>query len=217
MDGQVTEAKPASGAGEDKRLEKFIADPKLLATFWTAQAAWAFVVSLPVTLSNYAAAARASEYVTKGITHRFVGGRSYAAACILAWSACFALETAADYQKFVFKLNPENKGRFDSEGVWSWSRHPNYAGEIGMWVALAALATPLLMATRGKGVGISSRLAQTACAWLSPLFTAYLLTQVSGVPLLENKYDRIYENDAEYQLYKSVTPILFPNLKLRQP
>ena len=201
-------------AGEDKRLERFIADPKLLATFWTAQAAWAFVVSLPVTLSNYAAAAHASHSVTKGTTNRFVGGRGYAAVCILAWSAFFALETAADYQKFVFKLNPENNGHFISSGVWSWSRHPNYAGEIGMWVALTALATPLLIAARGKDVGMTTRIAQAACAWLSPLFTAYLLTQVSGVPLLEKKYDRIYENDAGYQLYKSETPILFPDVKL---
>eukprot|EP00958_Prasinococcus_capsulatus_P009477 scaffold926_cov408-Prasinococcus_capsulatus_cf.AAC.6 len=113
-------------AGEDKRLEPFMADPKLLATFWTAQAAWSFIVSLPVTISNYVAASRASQL--RLATSHLVGGPWWASACLLLWGACFALETVADAQKFAFKLDPENKNRFMASGVWAWSRHPNYAG-----------------------------------------------------------------------------------------
>jgi len=197
--------------GEDKRLEPFMADPKLLATFWTAQAAWSFIVSLPVTISNYVAASRASQL--RLATSHLVGGPWWASACLLLWGACFALETVADAQKFAFKLDPENKNRFMASGVWAWSRHPNYAGEIGMWTSLALLAMPLLLVTKGQQPALLVRLSRFAGALASPLFLTYLLAKVSGLPQLESKYDRMFADDPDYQAYKARTPILFPGVK----
>jgi steroid 5-alpha reductase family enzyme len=58
---------------------------------------------------------------------------------VLAWALwifAFLFETLADAQKFVFNSNPANKNKFITTGLWKYSRHPNYFGEILMWIAI---------------------------------------------------------------------------------
>ncbi|KAG5684442.1 hypothetical protein PVAND_013676 [Polypedilum vanderplanki] len=113
----------------------------------------------------------------------------------LLWIAGFIFETVADYQKFTFRSLPENKGNFMSSGLWAYSRHPNYFGEILLWL----------------GVAISSFSgSKSYSVFISPIFVALLLIFVSGIPALEKKADQLYANNEEYQLYKKNTPVLIP-------
>ena len=55
---------------------------------------------------------------------------------ITVWVIGFAIEVVADRQKRAFRRDPANRGRFIATGLWAWSRHPNYFGEISFWVGL---------------------------------------------------------------------------------
>ena len=85
------------------------------------------------------------------------------------WLFGIAFETAADAQKSAFKADPANRGRFVDVGLWSVSRHPNYFGEILVWLGVCGVA---LSANAGPGVSVP--------ALASPAFVALLLTKVSG-------------------------------------
>ena len=63
----------------------------------------------------------------------------------LIWLLGFVIEVVSDKQKTNFKNNPSNEGgRFIQEGLWSWSRHPNYFGEIVLWIGIAVIAYPVI-------------------------------------------------------------------------
>ena len=62
----------------------------------------------------------------------------------VAWVLGFAIEVVADAQKSRFRAKPENKGRCVQNGLWAWSRHPNYLGEIVLWVGVAIVVLPVL-------------------------------------------------------------------------
>ena len=115
------------------------------------------------------------------------------------WMAGFALEVIADRQKTAFRQNPENRDRFITEGVWGWSRHPNYVGEILLWVGVAVLAFPALQGW-------------TYVTLISPVFVYILLSRISGVPLIEARGRKKWGEDPDYQRYLEKTPVLFPRL-----
>ena len=88
-------------------------------------------------------------------------------------------------------------GRFITSGLWAWSRHPNYFGEITLWVGIAVIAVPALSGWQYVTL-------------VSPLFVALLLTRVSGVPLLEARGRRTWGADPAYREYVERTPVLVP-------
>lgn len=102
------------------------------------------------------------------------------------------IEAIADIQKFRFKSLKENEGRWVDVGLWRFSRHPNYLGEIMVWVGAFIFVLPFI-----NGISIFSI--------ISPLFIYYLLTNVSGIPTLEKKYDEGFKDNKEYQEYKKRT------------
>lgn len=120
------------------------------------------------------------------------------------WLLGFAFEAVADWQKSAFKANPANKGRFIDVGLWRWSRHPNYFGEITLWVGVAMIATPVMSGWLWLG-------------WLSPVFVAFLLIKVSGIPMLEQRADDRWGGQADYETYKARTPVLIPRPPRAQP
>jgi len=105
----------------------------------------------------------------------------------------------ADRQKGQFSADPANKGRFISTGLWAKSRHPNYFGEILLWIGVAIIALPVLQGWQWV-------------ALISPVFVALLITRVSGVPHLEKKADTKWGGQADYEAYKKNTPVLIPKL-----
>jgi steroid 5-alpha reductase family enzyme len=117
----------------------------------------------------------------------------------LIWIFGFSIEVTADAQKTHFGANPENKGKFIQTGLWSRSRHPNYFGEIVLWVGVAVIGLPVLQGWQWV-------------ALISPVFVSLLITRVSGVPLLEKKADQKWGGQADYEAYKKRTPVLIPRL-----
>lgn len=117
----------------------------------------------------------------------------------LLWVMGFVFEVVADEQKRRFQADPANRGRFICSGLWRLSRHPNYFGEILLWVGVAIIALPVLSGWR-------------ALTLLSPVFVAFLLTRISGIPLLEQRADSKWGGQPDYEEYKRRTPLLIPRL-----
>lgn len=169
--------------GKDRRFDEIKRSlPRFLMT-WTLQGLW-------VLLTAGAALAAISSTADAPL-----GGLALAG--VILWAAGFALEVTADWQKSAFKADPANDGQFIHHGVWAWSRHPNYAGEIVLWSGIALIALPALAGWQ-------------LLTLISPLFVYVLLTRVSGVPMLERRADRKWGDDPAYQAYKASTPVLWP-------
>ena len=111
---------------------------------------------------------------------------------IALWVFGFMIEIMADSQKRQFRKNPNNKGRFISTGVWSWSQHPNYFGEITLWFGIALLAYPVLSGWQ-------------LATLISPVFVYLLLTKVSGINLLDEIAQERWGSDPEYLDYTRKT------------
>ena len=119
---------------------------------------------------------------------------------LIIWFIGFAFEVIADEQKRRFRNNPDNKGQFITTGLWSISRHPNYFGEIIIWIGMAIISLPVLLGWQYATL-------------VSPIFVTLLLTRVSGVNLLEKSADKKWGNLGTYQSYKSKTALLIPFTK----
>ncbi len=117
---------------------------------------------------------------------------------LLIWAVGFSVETVADAQKFVFSQNLINKDKFINSGLWRYSRHPNYLGEILCWLGLYIFALPILS---GWSIII---------AIISPIYIAYLLIFVTGIPKLEAYADQKWGKNKDYQEYKKRTGTLVP-------
>lgn len=113
------------------------------------------------------------------------------------WITGFGIEVVADRQKSAFRSKSENRGRFITSGLWAWSRHPNYFGEIVLWTGVALIAAPALQGWQYATL-------------ISPVFVTILLTRGSGIPLLEERADARWGGDPEYEAYKASTPVLVP-------
>ena len=116
---------------------------------------------------------------------------------LTVWILGFTVEVISDRQKSAFKAQPKNQGKFIQEGLWAYSRHPNYAGEIILWFGVAIIALP----------GLSG---WQYCTLISPVFVYLLLRYGSGVPLLEKQGLKRWGDLQAYQEYIAKTPILFP-------
>jgi steroid 5-alpha reductase family enzyme len=110
-------------------------------------------------------------------------------------------ETVADLQKYRFNNQPKNKGKWIDSGLWKYSRHPNYLGEIVVWVGVWLFVLPYLEGVNMYVVAIS------------PLYIAGLLIFGSGIPILEKSADKRWGKDKKYQEYKKKTPVLVPFVK----
>ena len=151
---------------------------------------WVWTVSLPLTLVN------ASD-----------GGGSLKHADVIGWSMWvfgFLIEAAADQQKLSFKNSPENRGKWCDVGVWKYSRHPNYFGEVSisvyneffifginggdrslLYIFVAIYVHQMLL---WWGIFVAASPVLEGAEYLvifGPLFLTLLLLFVSGIPLLE--------------------------------
>lgn len=178
----------------DGRFDGIRGDFKKFAAFWAMQATWIFVVSLPFTLVN--AAATSAAFKARGFGFFDLIG------CLI-WALGFYFEVLADHEKYLFSLIPRNERTlpFITTGLWSFSRHPNYFGEIVLWCGFWLSAA--------QGIRSWSLLA-AIFALISPIFTFYLLLFVSGIPIAEAHDDKKYAKVLAYQQYKAITSPLFP-------
>lgn len=110
---------------------------------------------------------------------------------VLIWLIGFFFETVGDWQLKKFLENQQNKGKIMQSGLWKYTRHPNYFGEVTMWwgIFLIVLSSPF------GWFGI-----------VSPLTISFLILFVSGIPMLEKKY----LGNTEFEKYKQKTSVFFP-------
>lgn len=172
-------------AGKDDRFDELKPNFFRFLNVWTIQGLW-------VTFTAAAALVAITTSTRKELDAFVIVGA-------IIWIFGFAIEVAADMQKSRFNADPSNKGKFIQTGLWSRSRHPNYFGEIVLWIGIAIIAAPVLQGWQWVTM-------------ISPLFVIVLLTRVSGIPLLEKKAEAKWGGQAEYETYKKNTPVLIPRL-----
>lgn len=164
--------------GEDNRFDVMRSKFWSFLGFWVMQILWVFLTCLPVIYFNSLDSPdELNTLATVGISMFLTG---------------LIIEAWADYSKFNHKLNGK---KWCTTGLWKYSRHPNYFGNILLWFGIFIFCY-------GYDVPL----------WtiIGPLWTTFLLLFVSGIPLLEASADKKYGNDPEYLQYKSNTSVLVP-------
>jgi steroid 5-alpha reductase family enzyme len=177
-------------SGKDARFDDIKPSFPRFLRAWTLQALW-----VTLTLSAALAAITTTTRQSLGVV-ALIG--------IAIWAFGFGFEVLADTQKSAFRADPANRGKFIRTGLWAWSRHPNYFGEIVLWVGVAVVAVPVLRGWQWVTL-------------ISPVFVTLLLTRISGVPMLEKRADEKWGGQAEYEAYKDRTPVLIPRPPSSRP
>lgn len=170
--------------GHDVRFDKIKPSFLRFLMTWTLQGLWVF-------LTYSAGLAAITSTAPHSIGLMVVIGAS-------VWSIGFAIELIADRQKAKFRSVAANRETFISHGLWKFSRHPNYFGEILLWLGIAIAAFPVLSGWQYVTL-------------ISPFFVYLLLTRVSGVAMLEARAQRRWGDDHTYQAYLKRTPALMLN------
>ena len=169
--------------GSDGRFDAIKPKPLRFLMTWTMQGLWV------VLTASCALAAMTAERDERLDVFAVLG--------VVVWLAGFGIEVVADQQKRSFRADPANEGRFIDVGLWAWSRHPNYFGEIVLWVGVAVIALPALSGWQFVTL-------------VSPVFVAVLLTRISGVPRLEARAAKRWGEQDDYRRYVRRTPVLVP-------
>lgn len=170
-------------AGEDRRFREIKQSFGRFLMAWTLQGLW-----VTFSLAAALAAITSEKRLDLGI---------FAMVGFIVWLIGFGIEVIADRQKSKFRANPKSKDKFINTGLWSWSRHPNYFGEIVLWIGVAIIALPILQGWQWATL-------------ISPIFIFILLTRISGVPMLEVRADKKWGGQTDYENYKARTSVLIP-------
>ena len=178
--------------GRDRRFDKVRGKPRVFFVYWTLQALWIFLTALPVWTLLAVDGGGASEDADAASSQAL----NVRDACGWAlWALGMAVQYTADEQKNAFRADPANHGAWIASGLWRYSQHPNYFGEIAMWSGIA------LSCSSAVGPWVAAA---------SPAFVALLLTRASGIPLLDRAGDKKWGKLAAYRSYRARTPVLIP-------
>ena len=170
--------------GRDKRFDEMRQSFWKFGRFWVLQGLTAWIVLLP------------ASFLLQANTVTSLDGIVIIGALISIFGIVF--EGISDIQKFNFIQNKHNKGKWIESGLWKYSRHPNYFGEILTWVGVYIVSYQWLV---GREVYLGL---------IGPLFISFILIFVSGIPILEKGADKRWGEDKKYQDYKKRTSILIP-------
>jgi steroid 5-alpha reductase family enzyme len=171
----------------DDRRDSFVR----FGLFWLLQGLTVWIVMIPAILFFISNAPVANNEIK--IVLLVIG--------LLVWLEGLVVETLADIQKFNYIEKAKKEGRerhWVDVGLWSMSRHPNYLGEITVW-----LGVYVVVITRVT-------LSASILALVGPVFIFLLIRYISGVPMLEKKADERYAGNPEYEEYKNNTGLIIP-------
>lgn len=170
--------------GQDDRFDKIKPYASRFFMVWNLQGLWVFI-TLACGLTALTSPSPESWSTTQT-----------AVMCLGAalWVFGFAVEVIADRQKSAFR-EEHGRSRFIDSGLWSWSRHPNYFGEMVLWLGVALISIPLLQGYQYLTL-------------ISPIFVYLLISRISGIPMLESKANKQWGDNEAYQAYKKATSVL---------
>ena len=166
-------------AGEDIRFREIKKSPSRFFMTWTLQGMWVSLCSA-CALAGIANGIEINSYFCIGIIVFIIG---------------FTAEIIADNQKSKFRKDPNNRDKFISSGLWKHSRHPNYLGEITLWLGISIIS-------------FSSLAGWQLITLISPIFTYLLLVYVSGIRILDYNGNKKWGHLDSYKEYKDKTPRL---------
>lgn len=109
----------------------------------------------------------------------------------MVWIVGFIFESVGDFQLSNFLKNPKNKGKIMQSGLWRYTRHPNYFGEVTMWWGIWLISLSSFF---------------NFFSIVGPLTITFLILKVSGIPMLEKKY----QGRVDFEEYKRKTSVFFP-------
>lgn len=170
-------------SGSDSRFDDIKKQPAKFLLTWTFQALWVGLVSSAAWIG------------ITSLNQKEIGWIFWLGVAL--WTFGNIFELTADLQKSAWRKRPENEGEFIDEGLWSISRHPNYFGEIIIWIGL--LISSFEVFTGWQWVGV-----------ISPIFITLLLTKVSGIPIQAKSAEKRWGDRQDWQEYKKRTPVLIP-------
>jgi steroid 5-alpha reductase family enzyme len=164
--------------GRDTRFDEFRASRSGFLKFWLLQSISIWIIALPV------------------MTGLMVGNLKIIVPAIMVWAVGWLIESIADGQKFIFKSSNQGAG-FIQKGLYSRIRHPNYLGEILVWIGIFWYVAPSLDGWMWWSV-------------VSPLWVILLLLKVSGIPLIEKANEIKYKDDPAFQKYQQYSWRIIP-------
>jgi steroid 5-alpha reductase family enzyme len=174
-----------SKKGKDVRFDGMRENPLKFIRFWLLQGVTVFLVLIGVLLFMEVKSPKVNLLSIFGVIVFLCG---------------LAIEAIADLQKWQFSQNIKNKGKWIEIGLWGRSRHPNYLGEMLVWIGIYLYILPSLTGN------------DWLIALISPAYIIILLMFVSGIPLLEKSADKKWGNEKGYKEYKKRVPKLIPKL-----
>lgn len=184
--------------GKDSRFDKIKHEPLKFSGYWAMQALWILLTALPVFTVNalpVALHARWGALDTFGLA---------------VWGTGFLFELISDWQKLQWQSRigeERRKKEFINEGLWTLSRHPNYFGEVTLWVG-----NWIMCASAYRQAGFWVGLKSASILAISPIFVASLICGLSGIPILEKTSDKKFGDRADYKTYKEQVPVFVPRL-----
>ncbi len=171
--------------GSDSRFDDIKLNFWRFSIAWTVQGLWVLIT---------AGAAIAAITSSQKVDFGWIGTLG-----LVLWLIGFSIEVLADIQKRVFRQQRNTQKEFIQTGLWARSRHPNYFGEILLWIGVAIIAYPALYQWQ-------------LVTLISPFFVILLLTKISGISLQETQADKRWADSPDYHAYKKKTPVLIPKL-----
>lgn len=170
------------GKGEDYRYQKWRNEwgkwfyIRSYFQVYILQGVLLFIIALPFLLINQSSAN---------------GFGIVAAAGFVVWLVGFFFEVVGDWQLSNFLKKPENKGKLIMNGLWAYTRHPNYFGEVTCWWGIWIMSLSICYGFWGV---------------FGPLTITFLILKVSGVPLLEQKMSQ----HPDFESYSKRVSVFFP-------